>query len=36
MAARKEYDAVAQDLYASGDYDMKVMAKILVDKEKEN
>lgn len=35
MAARKDYDSVASDLYESGNYNMKIMAKILLEKEKE-
>jgi len=34
MSARKEYDAVGAELLASGKYDMKSVARILLEKEK--
>lgn len=35
MSARKEYDAVGSDLMESGEYSMKQIARILLEKEKE-
>jgi len=34
MSARKEYDAVGAELAESGRYDMKAIARILLEKEK--